>query len=208
VTSIGGGELRLTADYFTERSIVQDAVKQHDNLAAIYPSSLNTMRIETLLTLDGRVLILGSMVRFGRKGSKVDNLSAGGIGVGVIPDSGQLRPIGRDFRSREYDRHPDTGAVFAERSVPKWAETLDLVRRAQQSFSYFRFLGFDIAVTPDGPVIIEINPWPDNVMIEQCSGPILANPEVLLALDDYSALINEPTRRAASRLRQSLLTNA
>jgi hypothetical protein len=203
VTSSGPDELAVIRSYFNERSIIQEAVTQHESLAAIYPRSLNTMRIETLLTLDGRVLILGSMVRFGRKGSKVDNLSAGGLGVGIVAESGHLRPIGRDFRSREYDRHPDTGVIFQDQAVPKWSETLDLVKRAQHNFAYFRFLGFDVAVTPDGPVIIEINPWPDNVMIEQCSGPILANPEVVLALEAYGALVNQPTRRLARRLRES-----
>jgi hypothetical protein len=184
-----------------ERCVLQEAVTQHADLAAMYPLSLNTIRVQTLLKRNQEVIILGSAIRFGRNGSRVDNMSAGGIGVGVDVDTGQLKQTGRDFDSREYDRHPETGLTFKGYQVPYWPETLAVVERAQKSFTYFRLVGFDIAVTPTGPLIIEINPWSDNVFVEECYGPILARAQTVLAFDEYDLLINAPTRHLARSIR-------
>ena len=202
VAIVARERIPLAAVKITERSILQEWVRQHDAMAEIYPTALNTIRIETLLTRDREVVVLGAAARFGRNMSRVDNMSSGGIGIGVSVAEGQLMRVGRDFDSREYEEHPESGERFEGYAIPHWTEAVQLVKQAQAHFSYFRLLGFDIAITPAGPIITEINPESDNVFVEQCYGPILADPVAVLEFARYGLLINSPTKALAAKLKQ------
>ncbi len=55
------------------------------------------------------------------------------------------------------ERHPDSGLAIAGFKLPQWREVSALVIRAQQSVPNLRSAGWDVAVTPDGPVLLEAN---------------------------------------------------
>ncbi|MGK0430756.1 MAG: hypothetical protein ACJARX_002435, partial [Psychroserpens sp.] len=55
-----------------------------------------------------------------------------------------------------YYKHPDTGIVFDNFQIPYYNEVIDIVTKASSLFK-FPFLGWDVAITPNGPVIIEAN---------------------------------------------------
>jgi hypothetical protein len=59
--------------------------------------------------------------------------------------------------SRELSRHPDTGSAISGEELPHWREILRLAIRAHNGFKEFAFLGWDIALSADGPVIVECN---------------------------------------------------
>jgi hypothetical protein len=61
----------------------------------------------------------------------------------------------------EVTRHPDTGRVLAGEHIPMWDEVLDLVRRSARAVAPVRTVGWDVAVTPTGPVLVEGNFWYD-----------------------------------------------
>lgn len=199
---VAGERVPLAGVKITQRMILQERVQQHDGMAAIYPFALNTIRIQTLLTRDREVVVTAALARFGRNMSRVDNLCSGGIGVGVDITKGQLMRVGRDYVGREYERHPESGVRFEGYAIPRWSEAVALVKAAQTQFSYFRLLGFDVAITPVGPIIVETNPGGDNAVTEGVYGPILANPVTVLEFDRYGLLINRPTKALAARLRR------
>jgi hypothetical protein len=196
-----GQQTALDGMRLMERSVVEEYVQQHPALAAIYPRSVNTVRLQTLLCRNGEVLIMGGFVRFGRNASCVDNVNAGGIPVPIDLRNGRLRSEAFDMQNRRYVRHPESGVNFDELVMPLWDRTVDLALRAQSCFPFYRMLGLDIATTTAGPVIIEINPEPDNAYLEAISGPIFANPRVLLEFDHYGLLVNGPTRALVAKLR-------
>jgi hypothetical protein len=200
----GSGEpFPLETLKLADRALIQERVCQHPAMTAIYAEAVNTIRVETLLTRDREVVLLGAAVRFGRSGSRVDNVSAGGIGVGVDKHSGTLMRLGRDFGGRVFESHPDTGVSFEGYPIPHWDQVVGLLARAQGHFPFFRLLGFDVAIGVDGPLIIEVNSIPDNVGLEGSQGPILADPRVVMEFDRYGLLINGPSRALARRLRMA-----
>jgi hypothetical protein len=162
-----------------ERYLVQEFLGQHEEMNAIYPYAINTIRIETFKGKNGKIHILGTMARFGRNKSRVDNLSSGGMGVGIHINSGKLMKQAHDFNSEIHLFHPDTNIEFNNYQIPIWSKVIGLAVKIQTHFPMYSLLGHDIAITPRGPVIIEINAEPDNVMMEQCFGPILSNMEIL-----------------------------
>jgi hypothetical protein len=142
-----------------ERCLVQPVIMQHPLLAALYSGSVNTVRIDTFLA-DGTCRHNGAVLRLGAGGNIVDNAGQGGIVVPIDLETGELQPAGRQkpyFSTVFHTHHPDTGIAFSSVIVPFWPEVLAIVRRGAEALQPLRSLGWDIAVTADGPVVIEAN---------------------------------------------------
>lgn len=139
--------------------IVQEVVDQHPELAKINPHCLNTIRIITLLTRDNEVEILAAMLRTSSGRARIDNFSLGGIVIGVDIETGRLKAPGllKARYKRELTEHPLTGAVFEDFQVPCWKEVKETAIKAQKAFSELKAIGWDLAVCPRGPVVIEGN---------------------------------------------------
>ena len=174
--------------------VVQEYVRQHHSLAE-FSSSTNTIRVATLLKKDkSDVIIVGAFIRFGVGSSNVDNLSSGGVAVGVDVATGRLYDDALDFRGKTFSRHPSSDTEFKGFVIPQWDEVVRLATRVQSHFSYHRLFGLDICVTDSGPVIIEINAVQDIVALEMTYGPILKSREVLDEFKRYDILINNESR--------------
>jgi hypothetical protein len=161
----GAGIFDITRDRLTDlrsrggRCLVQPVIEQHPILASLYPSSVNTVRIDTLLT-DGECHHNVAVLRLGAGGSVVDNATQGGLVVPIDLANGSLRPVGRRkpyFSTDFYTRHPDTGVGFAAIILPYWQELLAVVRAGAEALRPLGTLGWDVAITSEGPLIVEAN---------------------------------------------------
>lgn len=135
-------------------------VENHPDIGAFHPASLNTLRIIIMRTPGGGVELNRAVMRFGAHGSSVDNLYAGGIGVPVDIKNGCLVAWGHALAADTppYDRHPDTGILFEGFKIPYWKESLEMVLDIRKKlFPEVFNIGFDVAITPHGPVMIEAN---------------------------------------------------
>lgn len=137
---------------FFEYQLAQELVMKSFN-----PDTINTIRVLTL-NYNDQVDIVSAAARFGRVGYYVDNMHAGGLGVSINIDTGCLEEYGgRRFDPKKYYSHPDSGLQFKGVKVPQWDEIKSLVYKTLVFLPQYRSLGFDIATTPQGPVILEIN---------------------------------------------------
>lgn len=139
--------------------IIQEVLRQHPFLAALNPSSVNTFRIVTFMDTEGNVHIHHSILRVGCGDNATDNWDKGGLSIRVDPSTGQL---GKGVRKAEFGgewsaSHPETGAPFEGLQIPEWNAILELCEHAARIFSGARSIGWDIALTVDGPVIVEAN---------------------------------------------------
>ena len=135
-------------NYIFEKELKQDAV-----LARLNPDTVNTCRV---LTYKNKVI--SCSIRVGRKGSFVDNAAKGGIVLSLDMNTGKIEEYGlREYDLTKYYEHPDTKIKFKDYEVPQWSAIKELVERTVQLLPYYNSVGFDVATTVDGPVIIEIN---------------------------------------------------
>lgn len=143
--------------------IVEEYLHQHADLAALNPSSVNTIRI--WVAHDGREWhVLGAYLRIGQKGSEVDNATSGGITCRVDPQSGVvLEAYDPANPGRSLDVHPDSGTVLVGMKIPFWADSRNLAVQGVSSFPHMRLAGLDIAIGPEGPTLIELNLIPDYI---------------------------------------------
>ena len=139
-------------------SILQERVVQHTLMDTLNPNAVNTIRIVTV-NKGGTVCLFHSILRIGTAESKErDNTSQGGIAVGIHND-GRLYAFG--LRKPEFggktSSHPDTGVVFSEFTIPYYQKAVDLCCAAHRLFYDIKTIGWDVAITEDGPVFIEGN---------------------------------------------------
>lgn len=143
--------------------LIEQHQVQHPTLAALNPSSLNTLRLWVLDRGDGP-RVTHALLRVGRAGSQVDNTSQGGVVLLVDVATG-VTQAGPDVHHPEswVAEHPDSGAQLAGVALPHWPEVLDLAQHALCAFPHMRFAGLDVALAPEGPVLIEVNVQPDSI---------------------------------------------
>ena len=128
---------------------------QCDEMAALHPHSVNTVRV---LTVGDR--IFGATLRQGSGGSFVDNSSAGGFFSPVDVDTGIVAVSGIDKDARQVLINPTTNMTIPGFRIPMWHETRQMLAEAVKLIPDAVMVGWDVAYTPDGPILIEGNAYP------------------------------------------------
>jgi Sugar-transfer associated ATP-grasp len=165
---LDGSESETAAEFFARHvesqkngRLIEEYLEQHPAFAQFNETSVNTLRILVYARPGDGARALGGYLRIGRRGAMVDNHVAGGIVAGVDVQTGVLGPAFDGTAARQvYPAHPDSGRPIEGVRLPYWEESLRLTEAAMNAFPHLRFAGFDIAVAPTGPVIIEINNYP------------------------------------------------
>lgn len=153
-------------DYLAEEYICQE-----EAYAAIYPYSLNTLRVTTLRN-ENSVDILFVANQFGSRNSIVDNDDDTAIWAVADTDSGRIVFPDRDGKSGlllEY--HPDTGRPIVGFQNLYFREIIETVKRAALRVPMCRLIGWDVAVRRDGRIeIVEGNVTPEMDLYQVISG--------------------------------------
>lgn len=142
--------------------IVEDCVVQHEALSALCPTSVNTLRIATLLG-DKKQGIVYAYIRIGN-GKVMDNVDCGGMAAPIDLDTGVISSVGADKAGKAFELHPMTGTRIPGTQIPYWEEAKALCLEAMHVVPQVRFVAWDVAVTPDGPVFIEGNSFPSHAI--------------------------------------------
>lgn len=148
-------EWRKTLEDF-KGQVVEECIRQDERMARWNPSSVNTVRVNTILR-NGEVRIFTSFLRTGRAGSFVDNGLQGGIFANIDTFDGRINTDAYDEHPTNYPLHPDSGVPFSGERIPQWRELIDLCGRMARSMPGMTYIGWDMALTPDGWEPVEAN---------------------------------------------------
>ncbi|MCD8150496.1 MAG: hypothetical protein LUE92_13265 [Clostridiales bacterium] len=139
-------------------AILEELIVQHEAVKALNPTSVNTIRIATARDPQGEVHIIGASLRVGGKGAVVDNLHASGVQYPIDPGSGTVIGGGVNYAGqRDIYYHPSTNCKVIGFVIPGWEQILAFVQRAAAIPEGLRYIGWDIAITPDGCDLVEAN---------------------------------------------------
>jgi len=137
--------------------LLQEYIENHDDIKKLSPYALNTVRIVTTRFHD-RVHILSADMRVSCKSDAiVDNFHKGGAIVHVNTKTGKLSRYAHRMHDRVLKKHPITGIAFENYQLPFWKETIEMVKKLHDIFYQVPSIGWDVAITPTGPKIIEGN---------------------------------------------------
>ena len=136
--------------------VIQEKIKQHPAYARLNESSVNTYRLMSLLRGE-EVWIFASTVRIGRPGRLVDNVSEGGILVGVRED-GHLTDLGTLEDGTMVSSHPELGYSFSDITPPFYEKAVELVKNAHGIMAHCALASWDVAIDEEGEaVLVEAN---------------------------------------------------
>lgn len=164
-------EVERLFDAYGGNFTVQEIVEQSPETSVFNPTSLNTFRITTLF-LGGRFSVLASVLRVGGTGSDVDNVGAGGYGVGVEVD-GSFQKIAHDSAGHAITVGHD-GLPLEGRRVQSFPRLLEFVERLHRRLPYIGLIGWDVALDSSGePLLIEFNAASLGISyLQLASGPL------------------------------------
>lgn len=142
--------------------ILEERVIQHPHMMELCPSSVNTIRIATLLG-DKKQGIVYAFLRIGN-GKVMDNVDCGGMAARVDLDSGKLLTVGADKQGNTFTHHPMTGTPIIGFTIPFFEEAKAMCLNASQKVPQMRFIAWDVAITEHGPCFIEGNSFPSHAV--------------------------------------------
>ncbi|MDD2207846.1 MAG: sugar-transfer associated ATP-grasp domain-containing protein [Bacilli bacterium] len=148
--------------------LVEECIKQHPKISKLYKDSVNTLRLFTFY--DGKEShVLNSVFKIGN-GGVTDNFSSGSMYT-FTDDKGKIIVPAIDQEDNIYSIHPITKEKLVGFTVPLYFDACDLAKKASKVVPDVKYIGWDIAITSDGPVIIEGNSYPGVFQIK----PSLSN---------------------------------
>lgn len=136
-------------------TLIEEVLVQHPEMARLYPGSVNSLRMVTYLDPDGEVHLLAAVLKVGN-GGVIDNFSNGGMYT-MLDEAGRALHPASDEEGHPFATHPITGVEITGYQVPLYDEILALIDRLARRMPALPYIGWDIAITPDRPVVIEGN---------------------------------------------------
>ncbi len=150
-------EKSLTEYLRSNFDIAEDVIEQHPSLNEFYPRAVNSMRVITAVDRFNKAHCLYAVQKFGSNGRVVDNNS---MFAPVDTETGMISlpaHSGDTVKGQIYDIHPNSAKSFVGYCVPYAKQAKELCLKAALVVPEMRYIGWDVAITPNGPVIIEGN---------------------------------------------------
>lgn len=144
--------------------LIEEVIVQHP-LMVFGNSSVNAIRVDTVMNSED-VSIIKTVVRAGVGDSIVDNSHSGGCAYEVDKELGFIVSSYYAANGKSSYIHPGTDICMLGRRIPYWNEVLNICIDAAKKLPKCRYIGWDVAITEHGPLLIEGNHMPDLDMIE------------------------------------------
>lgn len=144
--------------------LVEEEIIQSNDLNEINPNVVNSFRIITIMDKEGKVHLVNNALRINQDDAEVIGCTndlyfslneEGKINSNVIDDYGNI-----------YDKHPLTGKKFSDVKIKGVKEAFDMCIDAHKKIPQVRYIGWDIAFTNKGPVMVEGNEYPGYGLIQ------------------------------------------
>ena len=139
--------------------IVEDYIVQHEVLNNLNPNAVSIVRLYSLSSPKGSYIfapVLTTAISKEISNGCQDALTAmADIRTGLV-----ISDACDHNKTVEHTVHPVTGVPFKGLQIPFWDDTIAMMKKAVPQASKISNLGWDIAITPTGPIIIEANTIP------------------------------------------------
>ena len=151
------------------RIFLEELVIQHPEMNKLCDKSVNTMRIMTFNN-HGKPEILWMGLRVGNGVNAIDNFHAKGMAINIDMETGKLIGKAIDKDLNEYEEHPVSHIKFDGFQIPCLEEAKKMVLEACLESDKILVVGWDVAISDKGPVIIEGNRRPGFDIVQVLSG--------------------------------------
>ena len=168
--------------------LLQPRLVNHPAIARLSPRALSTIRVMTTMRPGMPPQFLTAVLRMATGDATADNFAQGGIAApvdsatGVLGNARGLDDIGWTQLHRT---HPDTGVPIVGLQLPCWPESVRLALRAHALLGGVPVVGWDVAVLPGGPVLVEGNWNPCIKLVQVATQTPVLNTEFAACLLEW-----------------------
>ena len=157
----------ITAQY-PEGYLFQALALAHPAISAVSGGRLATVRFFTIVAEDGPHLFRACMKIPAGENAADNYWREGNLLAQLDMETGRIMRVtsGHGLKAEEHTTHPDTGAALIGFVHPQWQEMRALALRGAALMHQVSMIGWDIACTAKGPVIIEMNELPDSFLMQ------------------------------------------
>jgi len=152
------------------KCIIEQVVCNCALLKNIAPNSLNTLRFVTVIDKNKELHIIAALLRMGNGIAITDNYHDGGMACAIDMDAGRMRGMAKGMFCASYDVHPYSKIVFDGYLIPDFFKCMDAIKELAFIVPDARYVGWDIALTPDGIELLEGNIPPGEDITQIASG--------------------------------------
>lgn len=152
--------------------MIQPRIQNAEPLRSLADGGLCTLRVVTSRPYDGVPEPQAVVLKMPTGSNVADNFANEGVAAPVGIESGQVgaavsKSVEGMIKGETFSHHPDTNAPIAGLRLPDWKSTRDICVEAHSRFHAFHSIGWDVAITPDGPVLLEGNHDWDPIVAQQ-----------------------------------------
>jgi hypothetical protein len=142
-------------------------------MAQLSSGGLCTLRIVTYRLPDHEPQFFRASLRMPTGGNAVDNFSMGGLGAALDDRGSFLGVSSLAAQGAPIHEHPDTGVSLHKLKLEGWDSAVQLALVAHAKLTNVPTVGWDVALTEEGPILIEANAgWGGNVFQIPASRPL------------------------------------
>lgn len=163
---------RLMTERMSTPYILEEIVENAGYIRDINPSSLNTIRATTFVDKTGKINIVSIILRVGAPGSCVDNWGSGGVGYNFDLETGVCDRPGKDKMNRHYIFHPGLGKKMVGFELMDFDSLKEYIVKLARILPSAKYVGWDIAITPSGFELIEMNCPAGHDMFQSFDNPV------------------------------------
>ncbi|MDD2980883.1 MAG: sugar-transfer associated ATP-grasp domain-containing protein [Hespellia sp.] len=139
--------------------VVEQWISQHPEMEKLSPKAVNIIRIYSVNTPAGAYMF-SPILTVARKKEIANGCQDALTAVADIRTGKVLTDAVDQGNSETYEKHPQTEIVFKGFQIPYWEEIIEMMKEVVKFTTFISNIGWDIAITPDGPVLIEGNTIP------------------------------------------------
>lgn len=162
--------------------LIEDCIQQHQAMNSLYENSVNTLRLFTFYK-NGQTYFLQAILKIGN-GGVIDNFSNGGMYT-YLDENGTVFVEAIDRDDNIYYEHPISHSKIVGFKVPMFQDAINLVKECAKVIPEVSYVGWDVAISKNGPVIVEGNCFPGVYQVK----PSLSNKKEGL-IPKYKKIMN------------------
>ena len=151
--------------------VVQEKIICHKSISALYPKSVNTIGLNTII-LNNEIKAIKTVLKIGMNGNLFDYGGTGNKGL-LIPIKQDGTLYDRAFclsEQKEYFSHPDTGITFKDYKIDVFPKVLETAKKFQASLPWMPFCGLDLVINEKGEVLLIEMESPSCSIVQSISG--------------------------------------
>ena len=139
--------------------IIEQWISQHEKMQNLYPKAVNVVRLYSVCTPAG--IYLFAPVLFVAREKEISNGCQDALTAMADIRTGEVLTDAVDQNKLEmHESHPYTGVKFKGFQIPCWEKILMMMEEVVRFTTFISNVGWDVAITPEGPVLIEGNTIP------------------------------------------------